>query len=89
MSEKIVVCLEKGGARDMAEAFSRRTNTPISEKPGDHLTVLFNSKGVSLTGYGLAYQGDFENMLHRVTNGDYSMKCWYGLPNQKSQGARQ
>ena len=69
MSEKIVVCLEKGGARDMAEAFSRRTNTPISEKPGDHLTVLFNSKGVSLTGYGLAYQGDFENMLHRVTNG--------------------
>ena len=69
MSEKIVVCLEKGGARDMAEAFSRRTNTPISEKPGEHLTVLFNSKGVSLTGYGLAYQGDFENMLHRVTNG--------------------
>ena len=69
MSEKIVVCLEKGGARDMAEAFSRRTNTPIAEKPGEHLTVLFNSKGVSLTGYGLAYQGDFENMLHRVTNG--------------------
>ena len=34
MSEKIVVCLEKGGARDMAEASSRRTNTPISEKPG-------------------------------------------------------
>ena len=69
MSEKIVVCLEKGGARDMAEAFSRRTNTPISEKPGEHLTVLFNSKSVSLTGYGLTYQGDFENMLHRVTNG--------------------
>ena len=69
MSEKIVVCLEKGGARDMAEAFSRRTNTPIAEKPGEHLTVLFNSLGVSLTGYGLTYQGDFENMLHRVTHG--------------------
>ena len=69
MSEKIVVYLEKGGARDMAEAFSRRTNTPIAEKPGEHLTVLFNSKGVSLTGYGLTYQGDFENMLHRVTHG--------------------
>lgn len=69
MSEKIVVCLEKGGARDMAEAFSRRTNTPIAEKPGEHLTVLFNSKDVSLTGYGLTYQGDFENMLHRVTHG--------------------
>ena len=69
MSEKIVVCLEKGGARDMAEAFSRRTNTPIAEKPGEHLTVLCNSKGVSLTGYGLTYQGDFETMLHRVPHG--------------------
>lgn len=39
----------------MAEAFSRRTNTPIAENPGEHLTVLFNSKGVSLTGYGLTY----------------------------------
>lgn len=44
MSEKIVVCLEKGGARDMAEAFSRRTNTPISEKPGEHLTVFLIPK---------------------------------------------
>ena len=69
MSDKIVVCLEKGGARDMAESFSRRTGAPIVEKPGEQLTILFNSKGVSLTGYGLTYQGDFENMLHRVTNG--------------------
>ena len=36
---------------------------------GEELTVVFDSKGVSLTGYGLTYQGDFENMLHRVTNG--------------------
>ena len=46
----------------MAEAFSRRTNTPIAEKPGEHPTVLFNSKGVSLTGYGLTYRGDFEEI---------------------------
>ena len=69
MSDKIVVCLEKGGSKDMAEAFSRRIGAPMSEKPGEQLTVLFNLKGVSLTGYGLSYQGDFENMLHRVTNG--------------------
>ena len=69
MSEKIVVCLEKGGARDMAEAFSRRTNTPISEKPGEHLTVLFHSKGVPLNGSGLAYPVDFEHLLHRLYNG--------------------
>lgn len=59
MNEKIVVCLEKGGARDMAEAFSRRNKYPIAEKPGEHLTVLFNSKGVSLTGYGSGLSGRF------------------------------
>ena len=53
----------------MAEAFARRTGAPVLEKPGEELTVVFDSKGVSLTGYGLTYQGDFENMLHRVTNG--------------------
>ena len=52
--------LKKVAQEIWLKLFPRRTNTPISEKPGEHLTVLFNSKGVfSLTGYGLAYQGDF------------------------------
>ena len=69
MNDKIVVCIGKGGQKDMAESFSKRTGSPIVNKPGDYLTVLFDSKGVSLSGFGLSYQGDFENMLHRVTNG--------------------
>lgn len=69
MNDKIVVCIGKGGQKDMAESFSRRTGSPIVNKPGDYLTVLFDSKGVSLSGFGLSYQGDFGNMLHRVTNG--------------------
>ena len=69
MNNKIVVCIGKGGQKDMAESFSRRTGSPIVNKPGDYLTVLFDSKGVSLSGFGLSYQGDFEDMLHRVTNG--------------------
>lgn len=69
MNNKIVVCIGKGGQKDMAESFSKRTGSPIVNKPGDYLTVLFDSKGVSLSGFGLSYQGDFENMLHRVTNG--------------------
>lgn len=69
MNDKIVVCIGKGGQKDMAESFSRRTGSPIVNKPGDYLTVLFDSKGISLSGFGLSYQGDFENMLHRVTNG--------------------
>lgn len=69
MNNKIVVCIGKGGQKDMAESFSRRTGSPIVNKPGDYLTVLFDSRGVSLSGFGLSYQGNFENMLHRVTNG--------------------
>lgn len=69
MNNEIVVCFEKGGQKDMAEAFARRIGAEISEKPGPKLTILFHAKGVSLTGYGLSYQGDFENMLRRVTNG--------------------
>ena len=69
MNNEIVVCFEKGGQKDMAEAFARRIGAEISEKPGPKLTILFHAKGVSLTGYGLSYQGDFENMVHRVTNG--------------------
>ena len=72
MNNEIVVCFEKGGQKDMAEAFARRIGAEISEKPGPKLTILFHAKGVSLTGYGLSYQGDFENMLHRVTNGRLS-----------------
>ena len=53
MSDKIVICLEKGGQRDMAEAFARRTGYRIAEKQGEYLTVLFSAKGVSLTGFGL------------------------------------
>ena len=49
MSDKIVICLEKGGQRDMAEAFARRTGYRIVEKQGEYLTVLFDSKGVSLS----------------------------------------
>ncbi len=69
MNSKITVCLGKGGQRDMAESFARRTGAEIVENPGEYLTVMFDSKGVSLAGFGLTYQGDFENMLHRVTNG--------------------
>ena len=72
MKHSIVVCLGKGGQKEMAESFSRKNNVPIMDKPGSELTLTFDSKGVSLSGFGLNYQGDFENMLHRVTNGRLS-----------------
>ncbi len=68
-NNSIAVYLGKGGQRDMAESFAKKNNIPMTEKPGDQLTLIFDKKGVSLSGFGLSYQGDFEGMLHRVTNG--------------------
>ena len=69
MKEKLTICIQKGGQRDQAEAFAGKYSLTIDEKPGEQLTLLFDSKGISLIGYGLSYQGDFENMIHRISNG--------------------
>ena len=66
---EISVCLKKGGAPEQAESFAKKVNAIVDEKPGEGLTVLFDGNGVSLLGYGLSYRGDFEQMLHRVTEG--------------------
>ena len=50
MNDKFVVCIGKGGQRDQAESFARKTESIIADKPGKNLTVLFDSKGISLTG---------------------------------------
>ncbi len=66
---KLVVCMGKGAPRDAAEALARRVGTSVSEKPGSGLTLFINGDGVTLTGYGLSFRGDFEQMLHRITDG--------------------
>ena len=48
MNDKITVCLGKGGQREMAESFARKNNVSIMDKPGEHLTVMFDSRGVFL-----------------------------------------
>ncbi len=69
MRDDIAICVKKNGDRDLAGSMSRKLGVPVGDREGDGLTLLFDSKGVSLTGYGLTYQGDFEGMLHRVTEG--------------------
>jgi len=70
MDENIVIQLKKGGDRAWAESLAKKLDTEITDAEGKHLTVVFDSKGVSLKGYGLTYQGDFEeSMLRRVSDG--------------------
>ncbi len=66
----LVIYMGKGAAEDVAVALSKKVNAPIVKEPGDDLTLLLDSSGLSLVGYGLQYKGDFEDdMLRRVTDG--------------------
>lgn len=89
MNNKIVVCLGRGGQRDMAESFARKTGAPIVDKPGEYLTIHFDSKGVSLSGFGLTYQGDFaETMMHRVTNGRLQHEMLVKAASSEKEGRK-
>ncbi|MBQ0000032.1 MAG: class I SAM-dependent methyltransferase [Clostridiales bacterium] len=59
----------KGAQKDAATALAKRVGAPLSDKPGKELTLLIDGNGVSLNGYGLTFKGDFEQMLHRLTEG--------------------
>lgn len=67
-SAKLVVCMGEGAKEEDAIALSNSVNAPVSNQPGEHLTLLLEETGLSLTGYGLTYQGDFEQMIRRVGN---------------------
>ncbi len=84
----ITVCVGKGGQRDMAEAFARRTGAVISDKMGEELTLLFDSTGVSLNGYGLTFRGDFEQMLHRLTDGRLQHEMLVHIAKTKNPSPR-
>ena len=73
----------------MAESFSRKTGAPIVDKPGEYLTIHFDSKGVSLSGFGLTYQGDFAGtMMHRVTNGRLQHEMLVKAASSEKEGRK-
>ena len=73
----------------MAESFARKTGAPIVDKPGEYLTIHFDSKGVSLSGLGLTYQGDFaETMMHRVTNGRLQHEMLVKAASSEKEGRK-
>lgn len=67
--ENLVVCKGKGAKEEVAREYANRLQVPLVEEPGEQLTLLVDETGLSLTGFGLTFQGDFEQMLHRLTGG--------------------
>ena len=70
--KNVSILIKKGGDKALAESLSNKIKSRILDTEGDGLTVVFDAKGVSLSGYNLTYQGDFEGMLRRVTDGRLS-----------------
>lgn len=70
--EKLVIFAGEGASADAVSALSRRVGAPVSERMGEELTLVLDRDGLSLVGYGLTLRGDFEEMLHRLTNGRLS-----------------
>ena len=67
--EKLVIVDGTGTRYDEALALSQRVGAPLSDVPGEGLTLLLDSDRLSLIGYGMRYQGDVSQMLYRITGG--------------------
>lgn len=86
--ENLTVRIAKGGQRDSAEAFAKRNGVPVSDSDGEGLTLLYDASGVSLTGYGLTFRGDFEGMLHRLTDGRLAHEMLVRVAKTKAESPR-
>ena len=65
----LVVCMGAGADKEEASALANRIGVPLSDEKGSELTLMTDSSGITLMGYGLSYRGDFEQMLYRLTKG--------------------
>ena len=81
---ELVVCMGSGAQREAAEALARRTGAPLTDAAGDGLTLLIDKSGVSLTGGGLSLRGDFEQMLHRISDGRLSHEMLVKIAKTKT-----
>ena len=54
---------------DEAAVLSENTGISFSDTVTDGICVIFDEDGVSLSGFGLTYKGDFTSLLRRVNNG--------------------
>ena len=62
----LVIYMDKGASSEAAQALSARVGAPVSDTPGEGLTLVLDADGLSLCGYGLRYQGDFTQMRYRI-----------------------
>lgn len=65
----LVVYAKDADCIERAKALASHIGVPLSQEMGKELTLVVEKTGLTLAGFGLTYQGDFEQMLHRITKG--------------------
>lgn len=90
MSEtgKLVIYMGEGADEAEARMLAEKTGAIISGTIGDELTLILDENGLTLTGYGLSFRGDFENMLHRLSNGRLSHEMLVHVAKTKEENPR-
>ncbi len=84
----LVVCVGEGAKESDAELLARRVNAPLTNELGSGLTLLMDRTGLSLAGYGLRYQGNFEQMLPRISRGRLGHEMLIRVAKPKGPGLK-
>ncbi|MBQ3265138.1 MAG: class I SAM-dependent methyltransferase [Ruminococcus sp.] len=81
----LVIVKGEGVADDAALALSKHLGAPLSDSPGEGLTLMLEQDGLSLVGYGLRFQGDFTQMLRRISGGRLSHEMLVRIVKTRSE----
>lgn len=83
-AETTVVYADDPASAQAAAALAVQIGIPLSDTPGEALTLQVDQEGVSLTGFGLRVRGDFEPLLHRLTDGRLNHEMLVKITKTKS-----
>lgn len=67
--QQLVVYTEKACFEEREEALAKKVGAILSKEPGEGLSLVWKQEGLTLSGYGLSFCGNFEQMLSRVSKG--------------------
>ena len=67
--QQLVVYTEKASFEEREEALAKKVGAILSKEPGEGLSLVWKQEGLTLSGYGLSFCGNFEQMLSRVSKG--------------------
>ena len=84
-SPDLVIVAGDGVSEEAALALSKRVGAPLSDTMGEGLTLVYDKSGLSLVGYGMRFQGDYEALLRRISGGRLSHEMLVKIAKTKTE----